>query len=93
MVKIYSTGAFIARCLLNLLVLADAEQIHGKQLSFNNIYDADAAWRMACEFDEPCVVAVKHTNPCGFGSSGFIGKRINVSTKRIRIDLWWNRGL
>ncbi|NLY10912.1 MAG: bifunctional phosphoribosylaminoimidazolecarboxamide formyltransferase/IMP cyclohydrolase [Firmicutes bacterium] len=45
--------------------LADAEQIHGKQLSFNNIYDADAAWRMACEFDEPCVVAVKHTNPCG----------------------------
>lgn len=45
--------------------IADAVQLHGKELSFNNIYDAQAAWQMVSAFDEPCVVAVKHNNPCG----------------------------
>jgi phosphoribosylaminoimidazolecarboxamide formyltransferase / IMP cyclohydrolase len=37
----------------------------GKQLSYNNIMDLDAAWRAACTFDTPSVVIVKHMNPCG----------------------------
>lgn len=47
--------------------LAQAKQLHGKQLSYNNIKDGDAALRMVREFSEPTVVAVKHMNPCGIG--------------------------
>jgi phosphoribosylaminoimidazolecarboxamide formyltransferase/IMP cyclohydrolase len=42
-----------------------AEQLHGKELSYNNFLDADAAWRAAIDFAEPTAVVVKHTNPCG----------------------------
>lgn len=47
--------------------VATARQLHGKELSYNNIQDADAALAIVREFDEPAVVAVKHTNPCGVG--------------------------
>lgn len=47
--------------------VASARQLHGKELSYNNIQDADAALAIVQEFDEPAVVAVKHTNPCGVG--------------------------
>ncbi len=47
--------------------LAQAKQLHGKELSYNNIRDADAAIRISREFVEPAVVAVKHMNPCGIG--------------------------
>ena len=43
----------------------DFKQLHGKELSFNNLNDLDAAVRMVREFDVPAAVAVKHTNPCG----------------------------
>ena len=42
-----------------------AEQLHGKELSYNNILDADAAWRAATEFAEQAVAVIKHTNACG----------------------------
>ena len=45
--------------------LATARQLHGKELSFNNINDAAAAVEMIRGFNRPAVVAVKHTNPCG----------------------------
>lgn len=45
--------------------LSSAVQLNGKELSFNNIYDAEAAWQMASSYSEPCVAAVKHCNPCG----------------------------
>ncbi|MBO8141641.1 MAG: bifunctional phosphoribosylaminoimidazolecarboxamide formyltransferase/IMP cyclohydrolase [Firmicutes bacterium] len=45
--------------------VASAEQLHGKELSFNNIHDAHAALEMVREFDPPAVAAVKHANPCG----------------------------
>jgi phosphoribosylaminoimidazolecarboxamide formyltransferase / IMP cyclohydrolase len=45
--------------------LAQAEQLHGKEMSFNNYVDADAAWRAAHDFDAPCVAIIKHSNPCG----------------------------
>lgn len=47
--------------------VAYAEQLHGKELSYNNINDADAALSIVKEFTEPAVVAVKHMNPCGVG--------------------------
>jgi phosphoribosylaminoimidazolecarboxamide formyltransferase/IMP cyclohydrolase len=48
--------------------LSDAEQIHGKALSFNNINDTNGALALLKEFDKPTVVAVKHSNPCGVGT-------------------------
>lgn len=44
--------------------IADAQQLHGKELSFNNFVDADSALAVVKEFDEPCCVVVKHANPC-----------------------------
>lgn len=45
--------------------LAQASQLQGKEMSYNNFVDADAAVRAAWDFDEPAVAIVKHTNPCG----------------------------
>ena len=45
--------------------LGSARQLGGKELSYNNLLDTDAAWLMAADFDEPCVAIVKHTNPAG----------------------------
>ena len=45
--------------------LAAARQLQGKELSFNNLNDLNAAWELLLEFSEPAAVAVKHTNPCG----------------------------
>ncbi|GLY23231.1 hypothetical protein Misp04_29630 [Micromonospora sp. NBRC 101691] len=46
--------------------LAQAEQLHGKEMSYNNYVDADAAWRAANDFaDQPAVAVIKHANPCG----------------------------
>ncbi len=45
--------------------LATAEQLHGKEMSYNNYTDADAAHRAAYDFDEPAVAIIKHANPCG----------------------------
>jgi phosphoribosylaminoimidazolecarboxamide formyltransferase/IMP cyclohydrolase len=43
----------------------DAAQLGGKELSYLNLYDSEAAWRLAHRFDDPAVVIVKHANPCG----------------------------
>ena len=45
--------------------IAQADQLHGKEMSYNNYVDADAALRAAYDFTEPAVAVVKHTNPCG----------------------------
>ena len=45
--------------------LAQAAQLHGKEMSYNNYVDADAARRAAYDFDEPAVAIIKHANPCG----------------------------
>lgn len=47
--------------------IAGAKQLHGKQLSYNNIKDADAALSLVKKFETPAAVAVKHMNPCGVG--------------------------
>jgi phosphoribosylaminoimidazolecarboxamide formyltransferase/IMP cyclohydrolase len=45
--------------------IAHAEQVHGKEMSYNNYVDGDAAWKAAYDFTEPCVAIIKHANPCG----------------------------
>lgn len=52
--------------------LAGAKQLHGKQLSYNNIKDADAALSLVKQFEQPAAVAVKHMNPCGVGVASSI---------------------
>ena len=47
------------------LGVAGATQLQGKELSFNNLVDLEACWELAQEFDDPAVIIVKHTNPCG----------------------------
>jgi phosphoribosylaminoimidazolecarboxamide formyltransferase/IMP cyclohydrolase len=50
--------------------VASAAQIQGKELSYNNLADTDAAFECVAEFDEPTVVIVKHANPCGIATAG-----------------------
>jgi phosphoribosylaminoimidazolecarboxamide formyltransferase/IMP cyclohydrolase len=49
--------------------IAHARQLQGKELSYNNIVDLQAAWDLAQEFDEPFCAIIKHTNPCGAANS------------------------
>ncbi|HEX7827941.1 MAG TPA: bifunctional phosphoribosylaminoimidazolecarboxamide formyltransferase/IMP cyclohydrolase, partial [Mycobacterium sp.] len=49
--------------------LAHAEQLHGKEMSYNNFTDADAAWRAAFDHEDTCVAIIKHANPCGIAIS------------------------
>jgi phosphoribosylaminoimidazolecarboxamide formyltransferase/IMP cyclohydrolase len=52
--------------------IAGATQLQGKELSFNNLVDLDACWELAQEFEEPAVIIVKHTNPCGAATGATI---------------------
>jgi phosphoribosylaminoimidazolecarboxamide formyltransferase/IMP cyclohydrolase len=64
-------------------LLTSAVQLHGKELSFNNINDTNGALELLKEFSEPCVVACKHANPCGVGC----GNNINDAyMKAFRAD-------
>ncbi|MEH7308360.1 bifunctional phosphoribosylaminoimidazolecarboxamide formyltransferase/IMP cyclohydrolase [Neobacillus drentensis] len=63
----HQNAAFYQNPLAKSGTLSMAEQLHGKELSYNNINDADAALKLVKEFDQPAVVALKHTNPCGVG--------------------------
>jgi len=58
--------------------VANARQLQGKELSYNNIVDLQAAWDLAREFEEPFVAIIKHTNPCGAAT----GKTLAEAYKR-----------
>lgn len=62
-------AAFYREALPKAGSLTEAEQLGGKELSYNNIADTDAAIALLKEFSEPTVVAIKHANPCGVGSA------------------------
>jgi phosphoribosylaminoimidazolecarboxamide formyltransferase/IMP cyclohydrolase len=49
--------------------IANAELLSGKEMSFNNYVDADAAWQLVCDFEETACAIIKHTNPAGVGLS------------------------
>jgi phosphoribosylaminoimidazolecarboxamide formyltransferase/IMP cyclohydrolase len=63
--------------------IAAAHQLQGKELSFNNLVDLDACWELAQEFDEPAVIIVKHTNPCGAATGSTI---LEAYTKALACD-------
>ncbi|WP_274648973.1 bifunctional phosphoribosylaminoimidazolecarboxamide formyltransferase/IMP cyclohydrolase [Paenibacillus humicola] len=74
----HQRAAFYRKPLASPGNITTAEQLHGKELSYNNINDANAALAIVKEFDEPAVVAVKHMNPCGVG----IGKDIHEAYQK-----------
>ncbi|MFC6170774.1 bifunctional phosphoribosylaminoimidazolecarboxamide formyltransferase/IMP cyclohydrolase [Loigolactobacillus jiayinensis] len=63
----HQKAAFYQTAIPEPFSIAQAQQLHGKALSYNNIKDCDAALRISREFSQPAVVAVKHMNPCGVG--------------------------
>jgi phosphoribosylaminoimidazolecarboxamide formyltransferase/IMP cyclohydrolase len=54
--------------------IAGAEQLQGKELSYNNLVDLDAAWQLVSEFAQPAAAIVKHTNPCGCAERGSLAE-------------------
>ena len=50
--------------------IAGAEQLQGRELSYNNLVDLDAAWQLIQEFEQPACAIIKHTNPCGCAEGG-----------------------
>lgn len=67
---VYSDGSGVG--------VANARQLQGKELSYNNLVDLDAAWELCREFDEPMCAIIKHTNPCGAAT----GPNIATAYKR-----------
>lgn len=68
----HQKAAFYQKRLSSDFSLAYATQLHGKELSYNNIQDGNAALQIVKEFDKPAAVAVKHMNPCGVGTGATI---------------------
>ena len=64
----HQPGSLYAPVGVALSGIAGATQLHGRELSYNNLMDADAAWRTVSDFSEPTVAVVKHNNPCGLAS-------------------------
>jgi phosphoribosylaminoimidazolecarboxamide formyltransferase/IMP cyclohydrolase len=63
--------------------VAGAQQLQGKELSYNNLVDLDACWDLAQEFTEPAVAIIKHTNPCGAATAPNI---LDAYTKALSTD-------
>jgi phosphoribosylaminoimidazolecarboxamide formyltransferase/IMP cyclohydrolase len=61
--------------------IANADVLQGKELSYNNIVDADAAWECVRAFDEPACVIVKHANPCGVAEANSIFDAYDLAFK------------
>jgi len=61
--------------------IAEAEQLNGKKLSFNNFLDVHDAYSLVCEFQEPTVVEMKHTNPCGVATAKNLLKAYELAHK------------
>lgn len=64
----HQQASFYKKPLGSTFSIANATQLHGKELSYNNINDANAALQIVKEFEGPAAVAVKHNNPCGVGT-------------------------
>ena len=68
----HQNAIFYKECMPVKGSLAEAEQLHGKELSYNNINDTNGALDLLREFTAPAAVAVKHANPCGVGTADSI---------------------
>lgn len=70
----HQKAAFYAELEVDRPCIATAEQLHGKELSYNNILDLDSALNLAREFAGPTAVVVKHNNPCGAATAGTLAE-------------------
>ncbi|MBU1084326.1 MAG: bifunctional phosphoribosylaminoimidazolecarboxamide formyltransferase/IMP cyclohydrolase [Candidatus Omnitrophota bacterium] len=70
----HQRGAFYSDKVSDETGIGDARQLQGKELSFNNIVDLDAAWSMARDIKGPAVSIVKHNNPCGIAAADTLEK-------------------
>jgi phosphoribosylaminoimidazolecarboxamide formyltransferase/IMP cyclohydrolase len=61
--------------------VARARALQGKELSYNNLLDLDAAWRLVREFDDPAAVIVKHNNPCGVAVAPTLAEAFNLARR------------
>ena len=59
--------------------VAGAEFLHGKELSYNNLLDSDAAWNLVLEFDRPAASVIKHTNPCGVAQADTLAEAYTLA--------------
>ncbi len=78
--------------------LVDAKQLQGKELSYNNLMDADAAWDLVWRFGEPAAVAVKHAGPCGVALGGNAAEAFRRARQADPVSIFggvvaWNRPL
>ena len=88
----HQSGALYAPSGSALAGIAGATQLHGRELSYNNLMDADAAWRTVSDFAEPTVAVVKHNNPCGLASRDVVAEHTSKHTKAIQSALSRHRG-
>ncbi len=66
--------------------VATAMQLQGKELSYNNLNDTDAAFELVAEFDKPTIAIIKHANPCGVASIGDGGQMADAYAKALACD-------
>ncbi len=59
--------------------IAGCEQLHGKELSYNNLVDLDACWQLVCEFETPAAAIIKHTNPAGCGENSSLAEAYRMA--------------
>jgi phosphoribosylaminoimidazolecarboxamide formyltransferase/IMP cyclohydrolase len=75
----HQKAAFYTEPSLTRPCVSTAEQLHGKELSYNNILDLDSALNLAREFDVPAAVVVKHNNPCGAATAGTLAEAFHLA--------------
>ncbi|MEC5424351.1 bifunctional phosphoribosylaminoimidazolecarboxamide formyltransferase/IMP cyclohydrolase [Virgibacillus sp. C22-A2] len=84
----HQQAAFYKNPLNSAGSLATADQLHGKELSFNNIQDANAALEILSEYRDPAAVAVKHMNPCGIGVADTINNAFQKAYEADSISIF-----
>jgi phosphoribosylaminoimidazolecarboxamide formyltransferase / IMP cyclohydrolase len=72
-------ASFYREAIMNEPCVSNAKQLHGKQLSYNNIIDINDALELVKDFDEPTAAIIKHTNPCGVASAETIEKAYKLA--------------
>jgi len=75
----HQRGAFYKEPFTHETCIASAKQLFGKELSYNNIMDADAAFELIKEFSEPTAAVIKHANPCGVASRKTIAEAFKTA--------------
>jgi phosphoribosylaminoimidazolecarboxamide formyltransferase/IMP cyclohydrolase len=80
----HQKAAFYRERGVSIPSISTARQIQGKELSYNNIMDSDAAWLMASDFNLPVAVIMKHANPCGSATSD--SSLVNAYLKALETD-------